>query len=310
MCAVIRAFPGLQLGVTSIGLDGEDLDTVSFLPKPKVALPEGSLVVTAQDCLKQSQAGLQILENLGLRTGMGDILLVRVTKPGNVLLGGPSTVSGITLAREALLAHGAQKLLIDGAFARQAFAMAGDAMVYVVGAHRSPVLEQVVDSAALALRRYALPGVLPQQTFLHNKEDMGWLDESFGFHPLPFASTLGQTQALLQAIPGEASWLYLPGVLHGQLASQLVQQRDKHHFGLVLKSPLSLVMEDTQLRHLFLLHRPIRVLYPLTLAFVAINPVSPAGYAFDAAKLRSAMAGITQLPLINAAEELALEPDE
>lgn len=303
MCAVIRAFPEMVLGVSSIGLDGEDLDTVSYLPKPKVVLPEGSLVVTAWECLNQSEAQLQVLTNLDIRTGLGDIVLARVTAPGNVLLGGPSTASGMQKASEALLRHGAQKILIDGAFARQSHAMVGDAIIYVVGAHHSPVMEKVVGSAGMALKRFALPEVDGSFGHLFTENRVGWLDKQLNFHTLPMATTLGQASQVLDAVPADAAWLYLPGALDSRLARSLVERRKEHSFGLILQSPLSLVVDDAELKHLFLLERNIRVLYPLNLAFIAINPVSPAGYAFDPDSFRDALGQITHLPLINAAEE-------
>ena len=71
-----------------------------------------------------------------------------------------------------------------------------------------------------------------------------------------------------------------------------------------MQSALSLVMSDAALGRLFRLGRDIRVLRPLTLAFVAFNPYSPAGHRFDSAAFRQAMRAVTDLPLINVAEDV------
>ena len=301
--AMVAALPDLVLGLSSIGLDGEDLDTVSFLPKPQVHVPVGGLVATATDCLARSTCAFELLEDTGIRTGMGNIVIARVTGEGNCLLGGPSTASGMDRALQALSRHGAQKLLIDGAFSRQSHAMVGEAMVYVVGAHQSPRMDRVVHSADLALRSFALPAAETAFRFLKGQEEAGYLDAQGRFHGLGFSSVLGRTEGLIQRVPRDAPWLYLPGALDDALVKQLVKTRHDTGFGLIIASPLSLVMADSQLEKLFRLKRPIRVLEPLTVAFVACNPYSPAGHRFDGAAFKEALAQRTSLPLINVLEE-------
>ncbi len=301
--ALVRAHPDVTLGLSSIGLDGEQLDTVSFLPKPRVHVPAGTLVATARDCVKQSDAVLQELEELDIRTGLGSIVVACVTKPGNVLLGGPSTTQGMENALASMGRHGAQKLLIDGAFARQSHAATTQALVYVGGAHRSPDMQQVVRSAGLALKRMALPEAPEEARFLLEEQRLGWLDDSADFHPLDVHTSLGQAEKLLDSLPASARWLYVPGAVTDGLAQRLVERRAEHRAGLILQSPLSLVVEDAVLRRLFRLNRPIVVLRPMTTAFVAYNPCSPAGHRFDSQAFREALAQQTSLPLINVAEE-------
>lgn len=301
--ALIKAHEGLALGLSSIGLDGEELDAISRLPKPRVWLREGALVATAADCLRQSEAAFSVLERTGLRTGLGEILIAKVNRAGNCLLGGPSTAGGMRQAQEALRRHGAEKLFIDGAFSRQSHAAAAEAMVFVVGAHQSTSMERVAASAGLALRRFSLPGAGSSLSFLLDESRPGFLDSRNGFHPLALASPLGQPGQVLDAVPGDAPFLYLPGAVDSAMAAILVKRRREHRFGLLVQSPLSLVMADTALEKLFLLGRDIRVLRPLTLAFVAMNPCSPAGHRFDAAAFRAALRAVTDLPIFDAMED-------
>lgn len=304
--ALVQAHSDVTLGLSSIGLDGEQVDTVTFLPKPRVFLPVGTLVATARDCMAQSEAALEVLEDLDIRTGLGSILIVRVVKAGNVLLGGPSTALSMESAVSGMRRLGADKLLIDGAFARQSHAAAAQALVYVVGAHRSPDMQRVVRSAGLALKRMSLPEAPGNACFLKDEQRLGWLDETFSFHPLDMRSSLGQAEELLDNLPPSAHWLYVPGAVNDGLAQRLVERRAEHRAGLILQSPLSLVVEDAVLRRLFRLNRDIVVLRPMTTAFVAYNPFSPAGHRFDSQAFRAALAQQTALPLINVAEDESL----
>lgn len=302
----MEAYAGSVLGLTSIGLDGEELDQVSFLPKPRVHLPAGSLVATAEGCLKQAEAQVQVLEHTGIPSGLGEILVARVKSPGNCLIGGPSLTQAMARVRERLSQLGAEKLFIDGAFSRQSHALAGDALVLVVGAHRAQDMDTVVRSAALSLQRMNLPQADPALAFLDTEDRLGWLDHQNGFHPLPQSSLIGQTEALDYDQLQDAAWLYLPGALDSLAARSLVRHRKQMRFGLILRSPLALVMDDTSLKHLFLMNKPIRVLRQIKLAFVALNPYSPDGHQFNNVAFHQAMREKTDLPLINVLEEVSI----
>jgi len=300
---LVKAHPDWVLGLSSIGLDGEEEDIVSFLPKPRVHLPPGSLAGIAEDCLRQTEAELEVLARSGVMTAMGEVLITRTIRPGNCLLGGPSTVQGMDRVLALLFGHGAQKLLIDGAFSRQSHAAVGEGLVYVVGAHQSPVMEQVVGSAALALRKLSLPGVPEHLNFLMDERRVGWLDGDLVFHPFYPDGESGFCPEWLEQLPKDAAWLYMPGAVGEDMLAALVSRRRSLHCGFIVHSPLSLVMGDTALRKLFLLDRPLRALKPVKVAFVAINPVSPGGYQFDAAAFMAALSKATGYPVINAMEE-------
>ncbi|MFN3282700.1 MAG: hypothetical protein ACK40Q_00495, partial [Pseudothermotoga sp.] len=69
--SVLKCLNDRRIAVTSIGFDGEDLDHVTGLPKPKVIVDEGTLVVTSVEAARYSTAKLELLENLPLETPMG-----------------------------------------------------------------------------------------------------------------------------------------------------------------------------------------------------------------------------------------------
>ena len=301
--ALLRAHGAKRVAVSSIGMDGEALDSVSMLPKPSILLTTGSLVASAMDCVRASEARLKVVGHTGIQTGLGEIVLARVTSPGACLVAGPSTVQGMEQAVAALKGFGAEKVFIDGAFARASHSMAADALVVVVGAHDGVLMPQVVENARLLIARFSLAEAGAAFQFLTDEASVGWLDGAMGFHPLPLPSALGQEEGLLDQLPKEAGWLWLPGALGPAFAKAFVKRRAEHRCGLLLRSPLSLVAEGQTLRNLFLLERPIRVLQGLRLAFVAVNPFSPAGHRFDSAAFKTALSEITDLPLINVMED-------
>ena len=57
---------GVPFYLTSIGYDGENLDNVTGLPKPKLPVQVGDIVATAEKCLLASTARFETLAQTGV----------------------------------------------------------------------------------------------------------------------------------------------------------------------------------------------------------------------------------------------------
>jgi len=302
--ALVAAHPDVRVAVTSIGLDGEELDAVTYLPKPRIRLAAGTLCATAEGCLETAEAGWRIIRRTGVTTGLGEVVVVEITAPGIILVGGPSTVAATERIVAILRELGAEKVFLDGAFARGSHAAAGDGMVYVAGAHLSASMAKVVETTQYALARFGLPKAPDALNYLGDIREIGWIGDDGAFHALGSESAIGSADALLDRIPAEARWLFLPRALGPTFARRIVERRDEHRFGVVLSDPLALVMPDDVWKHLLLTGRDFVVLRPMKVLFVALNPFSPAGHRFDGPRFAAAVRAITDLPAIDVLEEL------
>lgn len=294
--ALIAARQDAVLGLTSIGLDGEELDAISRLPKPRIRVRPGTLVATAEQCLQGAEDAFEVLERTGLMTALGEVLIVRALKEGIVLVAGPARVKDMERLVDRMLQLGARQVLIDGAFSRQSHAAAGEALIYVAGAQRARDMQVVAASAGLALQKLRLSQAPDAFAFLKEERRPGWLDDQARFHPLPEADPLA-------ALPADAAWLYLPGALGPSLAQRIVRTRHDHRCGLIVTDPLALVLPDREIRHLLVMGRPLLALRGLNVLFVAYNPFAPSGHRFDDAAFLDALSQVTDLPLINVLEE-------
>ncbi|MBI2873922.1 MAG: hypothetical protein HYY09_02445 [Firmicutes bacterium] len=136
------------LGVTSIGYDGETVDNVTRLPKPRLPVPEGTLVATARTCLGAGSARLEILEDTTLPTPLGTVAVARVVEAGTVLLAGPNNTGDLQACLQALRAEGAELTLVDGALNRLAPMAATGGIVLCTGAARVADAEILAREAA------------------------------------------------------------------------------------------------------------------------------------------------------------------
>lgn len=127
---------GERAGLCSIGVDGEASDVWLATAKPGVRVEKGTLVVTAQAAVESSRGVLKTLKPLDFVTSLGPTVLAEARAPGEVLLCGVTHRRQVETAIATLREAGAHRVLVDGAYQRQAVADAAgvQALVLAVGA--------------------------------------------------------------------------------------------------------------------------------------------------------------------------------
>lgn len=172
---------GLRVALTSIGYDGEDVDNLTGLPKPRVDTVTGDVVATARACLERSSTGWEMLGYCGLTTALGPLVLARVTSPGRVILAGPPHRRG--LGRLCHLLDGwdqVELLVVDGAFARLSPLGLAHGLVLSTGAARSPDADALGREARAIVDLLSLPRIPSRgclRRHLYSEEDCGQVAE-------------------------------------------------------------------------------------------------------------------------------------
>ena len=140
-----------RAGLCSVGVDGESSDAWLATPKPAVTLAKGALVVTAQQAVHATAGRLKVLQTLDFDSSLGPNVLAEARAPGPVMLCGLAHRAQLAQAMAALWAAGADRVLVDGAYHRQAAAdaLGIDALVLAVGAVL-PLADAVPTLRALA----------------------------------------------------------------------------------------------------------------------------------------------------------------
>lgn len=301
--AILRILSPEPVAITSIGLDGELIDNVTALPKPRIFVHAGTLVATAEDCLKSAEAAHEILADTGIRTPLGSVLIVRALTAGNMLVAGPSTVAGMDAIVADLRKRQTGKILIDGAFSRKSLVRSGEACIFAVGAVKSPVLAEVVESCRLSILQFSLPPVPSSLPDFENETRLTVLTRDQKILSLPEDSTLGDPKKILDSLPEDAAHLFLPGSLGPAFAREWIRRRKSPLPDLILRSPAHLVVPDSLLDLLFRMKTEIRVLHPVKMIGIAYNPFSPVSVGFPDAEFGDALRKITDLPVFNVMHE-------
>lgn len=134
-----------KISLTSIGYDGEEFDNITYLPKPRLYLEKNTIVATSEKCLTTTNAEFEIISETPFTTALGKIKLVKITKPGLLVIAGPNTKNGlkqiINLIEEKT---DCDFLLVDGSLNRLSPMFILNNLIISTGASRSPDIETLV----------------------------------------------------------------------------------------------------------------------------------------------------------------------
>lgn len=318
------------IGLLSIGLDGERLDTIMGIRKPPVDVTVGTLVASAEGALAQSDAGLEYLEVLPIESPLGPVLVAQVTRPGHVLLAGVRQRQHVQQVVASLRRHGAAWCLVDGAFDRVAAAAPHlvDAAVLAVGATAGATVDAVIARAAPVVQRFLLPEVSgelrDELEAAHRRGEIGvWA------HPLAQGVGCNNDQGrdydqpsplvcLPKNVATSGPWLhpdwpgadqavtavYLPGALTTPLLEGFSAhtQASVNGVDLVVAHPAQVLAHRSALEAWYRRGHRLSVWTPLPLAAIAVNPHSVNGADLQVAELAAAVQSLVpSVPVFNAA---------
>ncbi len=292
---------GRRVGVTSVGRDGEAHDVIDArIEKPLVRLSAGSLVATTDQLLRASGIPHELLEETGVRTPLGPVLVARLRGAGAIEVAGPSAAADIRAASDAMLSHGAEQILIDGAVDRRAASSpdVSDGLILSTGAVLDRDIDEVVLQTLDAVELVRLPSVddgsdsgqrlrelASTGTNLLVAEDL----EPVALPPRFILS--GEPEQIAQLLDANptARWLIVAGALPDRFLRSLLHP--VHH----RRRELTLIVSDPT--KVFLWKRGpdwyrrqgvrLQTLNRIALEAITVNPVAPESHRFDSAQLRA-----------------------
>jgi len=298
--AIIEAYKE-PLILTSIGLDGEEIDQVTFLEKPQVYVRENDLIISAKDTLKQWTAEYEVIEETDIFTAIGPVVISRITYPGKVLIAGPSLVNDMKKIINHMRHDYDFKMLVDGAFSRSSFGMITDALIYVVGANQHVQMQTTIESAYHEYHKLTL-GPVPK----HNKKSIHpnqitIIKKNQVLH-LSKDSLIGYTQTVLDMVDECVQAIYMPKALTDEFMTKWSKSYHQYHFDIIVHTGIHIQLSQANLNKLFKLSHHVYALKPLKLVAVCINPTSPQGYAYDAKDFKDLLEEKLHIEVINVKE--------
>lgn len=268
-----------RIGITGIGYDGEEIDTVTSLPKPRLSLPENTIVATSEHCLRNSTAHFETLRRTGIRTALGEVLILRIVQPGLVVIAGPNRKSTLATVIELMKNIGVDILLIDGSLNRLAPMAIAKKIIFTTGASRN------IDTGILAEEMKAVERIfsLPQSNYALPPVQLVALIGKHETRSLPFFSLLDEhdARAVVAQLSKETNCIYIPGLMSVISLQKVTERLSNIGMEIIITDPLKLLIAAEPLAlnsfldalnkssvRLSYIHKP-------QLAAVTINPFYP-----------------------------------
>ncbi|WP_164491852.1 hypothetical protein [Staphylospora marina] len=301
-----------RIGLLSIGVDGEERDAWSGREKPAIPVFPGMLVATAAPEIDERPGDWELLGFTGIRSLPGEVVIARAVRPTRVKLVGLTSRSTVQAAVDALERAGAELVLIDGAYDRKAAAgpdVAGG-VVLTVGAALGRTPEAVRNKAEEWHHHLTRPEAEdhgPRRVGLEAetlRKVVAWEGEHSVVLPV---SSLVEWKARKKEWAGRKfAALGVPGALTDRMLRTLLDERDVSV--LVVPDATRIMASLDTLSSWYRAGGDVRVLRSVRLLAVAVNPVSPDGYALDPGWLRQEMSRLfSPVPVVDVVRDPAGE---
>lgn len=278
---------GISTAVTSIGVDGEKVDSVYATAKPEITLYEGMQFITSEQHYFQRGLVSEILAVDERRTALGRLVTAQALTQGKVLLSGAATTGLLRSQIDDFRRAGVQLTVVDGALSRLSLASptVTEAMILATGAAVSPNIQQLVSKTRFAYRLINLEEVPEKlrRSFAHTPSGLWAVDGDGEVHDLEIPSVflLGRGEENLFRY---GSTLFAAGAVSDRLLKYLSRQPNVKDIVLVVQDFTKLFITLEAYAEFTRRGGTLQVLQRSHLMAVCLNPTSPQGYTLNSAE--------------------------
>lgn len=286
------------LAVTSIGMDGENTDTLFKTAKPELDFYPGMLVQTSEQHYFRRHLSADILDVSRETTACGRLVTARVLTPGKLILSGYAYTGGLRHYIAQAHAFGAKTAVVDGALSRMSLAspFVSEAMILCTGAALSKNLNELVQKTRLQYSLMELPVLRMEPGGEELADSLSEIRSGvYGIGPdgeiknLDIPSLLQIDKHLDKIGPycRPGCRLYISGLLGDSFLKFLSSRR--HRPDLVVSDFTKLFVGMQAFQAFIRSGSRIWVLQQPKILGVCVNPSSPDGYVLDSLQLRERM---------------------
>ena len=286
------------VGVTSIGVDGEQIDSVFATAKPEITLFEGTRFITSEQHYLKRQLVSELEYVDSLRTALGPLVTAKVLIRGKALLSGAATTGILRNQIEQLRSMGVKLTIVDGALSRLSLASptVTDAMVLATGAAVSASINQLI-----ARTRFVYNLIMLEETsasirqMLGNIESGLWaVDDSGQPHDLGIRSAflISTSDNRLLA---HGKTLFASGAVSDRLLKVLAAKGKD--ITLIATDFTKLFISPEAYAEYTRRGNRIMVLQRSKLLAITLNPTSPQGFLLHSEEACAALSDALQMPV-------------
>ena len=286
---LIKNLKDYKLGLTSIGRDGEKYDVITRLPKPRIFIKKGTIVATARQSFEESEVKMEILKTTEFNTPLGEILILKALSEGFIELAGPSINIYLQEICSELKNLGSDLILIDGAFDRRSYAtpIISDATIVSTGASVSENMQNVINLTIHTIELLNLENEEDQEIIeiskdILKKSNIGIIDKQNFIILVNVLTSLDAAKDITEKLDENSKYIVIKGAITDKLIEDLMKSTDLYKGVIFLVEDATKLFLSKKVKEKFQNKGGIlKVLNPINVVAVTINPTSPYGYQFD-----------------------------
>ncbi|MGL4731142.1 MAG: hypothetical protein ACRCW0_06130 [Clostridium sp.] len=296
-----------NLGLTSIGRDGEELDRVTATEKPRIYIEKNTIIATAKECLFNSDITREILKTTNIHTPMGEIVICRALSDGYIDLGGPSVNAYMADIKNELLNLGCDLVIVDGALSRKTFASptVTKATILSTGAALSRSMKKVVEETTHTVNLLSLPhenneDVLNICSNNFSDKRVGIIYKDLSYKSLDVKTSLEAAKEVSTELNENVAYILVKGVLTDSVIEGIMKTTNLYKkVTFLCEDGTKLFISKDTLYKFQKQGGIIKVLEPIKVLCVTTNPKSPYGYEFDKEKFVKALKEELDIPVFD-----------
>lgn len=291
---LIQYYKHEPLGLTSIGLDGEDIDQVNYLPKPRIEVYPEMIVATAKECLDHTSIEYIILEETKAVTALGKVLLIKVLTKGYIMLAGPTANAEMNEIL-CMMKRYVKRIFVDGALSRMTFSAISelDGIILATGASFHQEMKETMHKTKHVIDLFRYP-----KTDLIFDQNTPYIISSDNQEVIGRKKSMSLLKESLSEMNTSLKWVYIKGAITDQFMNMLMDLRIGS-FRLISEDPTKFLYNYRLGSVIEKLKIKIEVINTCPLLMITINPYRPVGRSYDADLFENEVKKMTSIPVIN-----------
>ncbi len=289
---------GTHVGVTSIGVDGEQVDAVFATAKSEITLFRGTHFITSEKHYLIRQAVSKLVAVDSQRTSLGPLVTAEVLIQGKVLLSGAATTAVLKRQIQTFDGLGVDLSIVDGALSRLSLASptVTEAMILATGAAVSANVKQLISKTKHLYQFIMLDEVEePLRSTLGNIESGIWTVDSEGkIHDLGITSVFLIDRSE-KDILRYGHTLFAAGAISDRLLKILAAKGKD--ITLIARDFTKIFVTPEVYTEYTRRGNRLMVLQRSKLIAITLNPTSPQGFLLDSRSTCDALSDALQTPV-------------
>jgi hypothetical protein len=302
---IIKNLKDYKLGLTSIGRDGEKYDVITRLPKPRIFVKKGTIIATAKQSFEASEVNMEILKTTEFATPLGEILILKALSDGFIELAGPSINKYLQELCLELKRLGCDLILIDGAFDRRSYAtpVISNATILSTGASVSSNMQEVINLTKHTVKLLTLEGEtnekiseIAKNLIATSKAGIINLDNTVKI--LDVETSLNIAKEIVEKLDNNSKYVVINGPITDKLLEDLMKTTEMYKkLTFLVEDSTKLFLSKNTMEKFLKKGGILKVLNPIKIIAITINPTSPNGYQFNKQEFLKLLKENIELPI-------------